>query len=405
MKLILRLSLLLAFLSCSIPLFAQEQKVRGTVTDTDNQPVAGAVVYYEGTNTSSVTDSDGKYEIDAKKGKFLVFNYFGMKDVRIMMDGQTICDVIMESDEMVLEDAVVIGYGSVSRRDLTGSVTSVKADELKKAGNSNVFGSLQGRVAGLSITSQSGEPGSGFSIKIRGNNSINAGTTPLFVIDGMQMDISSGEVASSSATGSGSYDPMSFLNPSDVESIEVLKDASATAIYGARGANGVVIITTKGGATGYDKTNVNFDAQFGIAETTKYIQMLGPQDYIDYRFNRRDYGYYAFGVDTNGDMVVDTPEDASGYEYYDWQDIMYRKAFSQSYNLSVNTMAAKKTQIAASLGYLNQQGLIRNNDQQRYTARIKFDHKVNDKVKFGAVVNYGRTISEGAVSSGGGSLG
>lgn len=405
MKLILRLSLLLAFLSCSIPLFAQEQKVRGTVTDTDNQPVAGAVVYYEGTNTSSVTDSDGKYEIDAKKGKSLVFNYFGMKDVRIMMDGQTICDVIMEPDEMVLEDAVVIGYGSVSRRDLTGSVTSVKADELKKAGNSNVFGSLQGRVAGLSITSQSGEPGSGFSIKIRGNNSINAGTTPLFVIDGMQMDISSGEVASSSATGSGSYDPMSFLNPSDVESIEVLKDASATAIYGARGANGVVIITTKGGATGYDKTNVNFDAQFGIAETTKYIQMLGPQDYIDYRFNRRDYGYYAFGVDTNGDMVVDTPEDASGYEYYDWQDIMYRKAFSQSYNLSVNTMAAKKTQIAASLGYLNQQGLIRNNDQQRYTARIKFDHKVNDKVKFGAVVNYGRTISEGAVSSGGGSLG
>ena len=137
MKLILRLSLLLAFLSCSIPLFAQEQKVRGTVTDTDNQPVAGAVVYYEGTNTSSVTDSDGKYEIYAKKGKSLVFSYFGMKDVRIMMNGQTICDVIMEPDEMVLEDAVVIGYGSVSRRDLTGSVTSVKADELKKAGNSN----------------------------------------------------------------------------------------------------------------------------------------------------------------------------------------------------------------------------------------------------------------------------
>jgi len=405
MKPIIRFSLLLAFLSCSFVLYAQEQKVRGTVTDTDNQPVVGAVVYYEGTNTSSITDPDGKYEIAAKKGKTLVFNYFGMKDVRIQMTGQSICDVVMEPDEMMLEDAVVIGYGTVSRRDLTGSVSSIKAEELKKAGNNNVFGSLQGKVAGLSITSQSGEPGSGFSIKIRGNNSINAGTTPLFVIDGMQMDISSGEIASSSATGSGSYDPMSFINPSDIESIEVLKDASATAIYGARGANGVVIITTKGGATGYDKTSVNFDAQFGISETTKYIQMLGTQDYIDYRFHRHDYGYTSFGVDTNGDMIVDSPESAEGYDYYDWQDIMYRKAFSQSYNLSVNTMAAKKTQIAASMGYLNQQGLIRNNDQQRYTARIKFDHKVNDKVKFGAVVNYGRTISEGAVSSGGGSLG
>ena len=269
----------------------------GKVVDTDDQPIAGAVVYYEGTNVSSITNPDGKYEIVAKKGKALVFNYFGMKDVKIMLTGQAILDVIMEPDEMMLEDAVVIGYGSVSRRDLTGSVTSVKAEDLKKAGNSNVFGSLQGKVAGLSITSQSGEPGSGFSIKIRGNNSINAGTTPLFVIDGMQMDISSSEVASSSATGSGSYDPMSFLNPSDIESIEVLKDASATAIYGARGANGVVIITTKGGATGYDKTSVTFDAQFGLAETTKYIEMLGPQDYIDYRFYRKDYGYTTFGVE------------------------------------------------------------------------------------------------------------
>ena len=318
MKSIVKLSLLMLFFACSSMLYAQEQKVRGKVVDSEDQPIAGVVVYYDGANLSTITNTDGKYEIAAKKGKTLVFNYFGMKDVKVLMTGQSICDVIMEPDEMVIEDAVVIGYGSVSRRDLTGSVTSVKAEELKKAGNSNVFGSLQGKVAGLSITSQSGEPGSGFSIKIRGNNSINAGTTPLFVIDGMQMDISSSEVASSSATGSGSYDPMSFLNPSDIESIEVLKDASATAIYGARGANGVVIITTKGGAKGYDKTNVTFDAQFGMAETTKYIEMLGPQDYIDYRFHRGDYGYYSFGADTDGDMEVDSPMSAEGYEFYDW---------------------------------------------------------------------------------------
>lgn len=182
MKSIVKLSLLMLFFACSSMLYAQEQKVRGKVVDSEDQPIAGVVVYYDGANLSTITNTDGKYEIAAKKGKTLVFNYFGMKDVKVLMTGQSICDVIMEPDEMVIEDAVVIGYGSVSRRDLTGSVTSVKAEELKKAGNSNVFGSLQGKVAGLSITSQSGEPGSGFSIKIRGNNSINAGTTPLFVM-------------------------------------------------------------------------------------------------------------------------------------------------------------------------------------------------------------------------------
>ena len=306
---------------------------------------------------------------------------------------------------MTIEDAVVIGYGTVSRKDLTGSVASVKADELMKSGSNNALGALQGRVAGLQITSQSGEPGAGFSIKIRGNNSINAGTTPLFVIDGMQMDLSSGEVASSSATGNGSYDPMSFINPSDIESIEILKDASATAIYGARGANGVVIITTKSGANGYDKTLVNFDATFGLSENPKYLQMLSAQEYLDYRFARHDYGYYAFGVDTDGDGVADTPESAEKYNYYDWQKIMYRKALSRNYNVSLSTMVGGKTQIAASLGYLDQQGLIRNNGHNRYTGRIKVDHQINKKFKVGAVVNFGRTVSTGAVSSGGGSLG
>ncbi len=390
----------------SLAAYAQGGLVGGTVTDSEGNPLPGVGVVYSGTNTGTVTDNDGRFSIKAIKGKTLSFSFYGMQTMEIVVGDSSVMDVVMEEDRLLLDDAVVIGYGSLSRRDLTGSVSSVKADELVKTGSSNVFGALQGHVAGLNITSQSGEPGSGFNIKIRGNNSINAGTTPLFVIDGMQMDISSGEVATTSTTGSGTLDPLSFLNPNDIESIEVLKDATATAIYGSRGANGVVIITTKSGATGTDKTIVNFDASVGIANVPKYIEMLDAQGYVDYRFNRRDYGWTGYGTDLDGDGIADdAPADASQYEYRDWQKLLYRTAVTQNYNLSVNAIANKKTQLLATLGYLNQQGLIVNNDYIRYTGRLKLDHQISGRLKFGANVTYGRNVSNGAVSSGGGSLG
>lgn len=405
MKILSKITLLLAILSFPVAAFAQEV-ITGKVTDLGNEPLIGAGVTYVGTNVGVVTDIDGNYSIKKIAGGTLRFSSIGMKTEEVKVDKQTVIDIRLGGDDLVLDDAVVIGYGSLSRRDLTGSVSSVKADELSKTGSRNVVGALQGHVAGLSITSQSGEPGSGFNIKIRGNNSINAGTTPLFVIDGMQMDISSGEIATTSSTGSGTFDPMSFLNPNDIESIEVLKDATATAIYGARGANGVIIITTKSGAKGTaDKTIVNFNSSIGISNVPKHIDMLDAQEYVNYRFARKDYGYLDYGIDTDGDGVSDTPKDASQYGYSDWQKIMYRTAVTQDYNLSVNAIANRKTQMLFSLGYLNQDGLIVNNDFQRYTGRIKVDHKIIENVKVGASVNYGRTISNGAVSSGGGELG
>ena len=404
MKILSRISLAAAVFIMTVPAFAQDV-ITGTVTDDSNEPLIGAGVTYAGTNVGVITDMDGNYSIKKIKGGVLQFSSIGMKTREVKIDGQNVVNITLSSDDLVLEDAVVIGYGSLSRRDLTGSVSSIKSDELTKSGSRNVVGALQGQVAGLSITSQSGEPGAGFNIKIRGNNSINAGTTPLFVIDGMQMDISSGEVATTSSTGSGTFDPMSFINPNDIESIEVLKDATATAIYGARGANGVIIITTKSGAKGTDKTIVNFNASVGISNVPKYIDMLDAQEYVNYRFARKDYGYLDYGIDTDGDGISDTPKDAGQYVYNDWQKIMYRTAVTQDYNLSVNAVANKKTQLLLSFGYLNQDGLIVNNDFQRYTGRIKLDHKIGDKVKVGASVNYGRTISNGAVSSGGGELG
>lgn len=397
--------LLVGLLLLSLRVSAQDI-LSGVVTDISGEPLAGVGVTYRGTNIGDVTDADGKFSIKRIRGRKLNFTFFGMVPQDILVEGQNGLSVVMEEDRLVIEDAVVIGYGSLSKRDLTGSVSSVKAEDLARTGSSSMVNALQGQVAGLSITSQSGEPGSGFNIKIRGNNSINAGTAPLFVIDGMQMDVSSSEVATTSSTGTGTFDPLSFLNPNDIESIEVLKDATATAIYGARGANGVVIITTKSGVTGGDRTIVNLDVNVGISNVPKYIQMLEPQEYVDYRFNRRDYGWTGYGVDLNGDGVKDdAPMDASRFEYYDWQRLLYRTAVTQNYNLSVNAIANQKTQLVASLGYLNQQGLIRNNDYIRYTARLKFDHAIGSKVKVGAGVNYGRNISNGAVSSGGGELG
>ena len=405
MRVLYKIMLISAILSFSLTAVAQDV-ITGKVKDSGNEPLVGAGVTYLGTEVGVITDIDGFYSIKKIAGGILQFSSIGMKTEEVKVDKQKIIDVKLDRDELVLEDAVVIGYGSLSRRDLTGSVSSVKADELSKTGSRNLVGALQGQVAGLSITAQSGEPGSGFNIKIRGNNSINAGTTPLFVIDGMQMDISSGEIATTSSTGTGTFDPMSFINPNDIESIEVLKDATATAIYGARGANGVIIITTKSGSKGTaDRTIVNFSASAGISNVPKYIEMLDAQEYVNYRFARKDYGYLDYGIDTDGDGISDTPKDASQYGYSDWQKIMYRTAVTQDYNLSVNAIANKKTQMLFSFGYLNQDGLVVNNDFQRYTGRIKLDHKIGDKVKVGASVNYGRTISTGAVSSGGGELG
>ncbi|MBQ2797692.1 MAG: TonB-dependent receptor [Tidjanibacter sp.] len=403
-KLLLQFVMLFAAVLCAGNVAAQNATIKGRVVDSEGEPILGASVVYDGTNVGTTTNAKGEYSIKSMKGKTLVFSYFGLKDYSVEIGTQTRLNVTLEADNIKIDDVVVIGYGEVSRKDLTGALSSVSSEELVKSGSSNVFGALQGRVAGINITSQSGEPGSGFNIKVRGNNSINAGTTPLYVIDGNQMDLSSGEVATSGSTGQGTYDPMAFLNPADIESIEVLKDASATAIYGARGANGVVLITTKSG-TGSDRTLINFDASFGVSNVPKYIEMLTPQQYIDYRFNRRDYGWDAYGEDLDGDEIPDAPVNANQYDQFDWQKELYRTAITKNYNISASGSVNNKTQVLVSAGHLNQEGLIKNNNFLRYSGRVKLDHQAKKNIKIGASATFGRNISNGAVASGGGALG
>lgn len=389
--------------------FAQGM-ITGKVQETTGEPLIGVTVYYEGTDIRAITNAGGEYSIKAIPGKTLTFSCFGMKEEKVAVGTQQKINVTLKSDNLLLEDAVVIGYGSQQKQDLTGSVSSIKADEITAAGQNNVLGSLQGRIAGLNITSQSGEPGAGYSIRIRGNNSINASTTPLIVIDGMQMDITGDEGATSSMSLS-TNDPLAFLNPADIQSIDVLKDASATAIYGARGANGVILITTKSGVGNSGKTAITFDAKFGLTTPARSIEMLDAEDWLAYRFeaavlmqdkHQRDF----FGMDTDGDGIPDThnPLSAYGRPAVNWQKEMFRNAMSHQYNLSLRTVAGKNTKILSSVGYLGQQGMILNNGYRKFTAKIKLDHNIRKNLKVGANVNFAHTSSTGAATSSGGSF-
>lgn len=208
-----RITFIAGILLCLAAAANAQTRLQGKVTDSSGEPLVGVAVFYEGTTEAATSGLDGEYSIVYRKGKTVTFSMIGMKTVNATVGQSAKMDVTMEADSFSLDDAIVIGYGKQAKSDLTGSVSSMKGDEIRKTGSNNAIGALQGHVAGLSITSQDGEPGAGFQINIRGNNSINAGSTPLFVIDGVQMDISAGEIASSGTTGSGTYDPFPSSTP------------------------------------------------------------------------------------------------------------------------------------------------------------------------------------------------
>ena len=396
-----RIILLIVLVTLPVLALAQPSTISGRVVGDDGEPVVGAVVRYDGTNESTITDMNGRYSIKHISGKDLIFSCLGYRDYSLKVTrGSVSGDVTMKVDVTGLDEAIVIGYGETSKRDLTEAIVSVKADEIRKAGKGDVLSSLQGHVAGLNITTQTGEPGSGYGISIRGINSVNAGTTPLFVVDGVQMDITENEGAAS-LLGSGTNDPLAFLNPSDIQSVEVLKDASATAIYGARGANGVILITTKSGIENAGKTAVTYDGRLSVTTrmTEREPQMLSPQEWINYRYERHDQMYELFGEDGKPYSV-----EQFGREQMDWREKMFRNAFLHQHNVSIRSSFGKDTQILGSLGYLGQQGLIVNNNYGKFTAQLKLDHGISKRLKVGASANFARTKSTGAASSTSGSF-
>ena len=353
---------------------AQNTKVTGQVLDENGDPVIGASVVVKGTTIGTVTDFDGNFTLDVPSNeKHLEISYVGMKKVEVRVSPQV--KAVLESDSQALDEVVVTGYGVQKKASFTGAASIIGEDVLSKKTDANFVKALEGSVPGIQMNNSSSMPGVWGSIYVRGRGSLNSGTQPLYVIDGMPID-SDTDNNSLNASSNNQLDPMSTLNPSDIENITVLKDAAATAIYGSRAANGVIIVTTKKGKEG--KFNINLDIKQG------FVSMANNN--MDFANAQQSMNLFANGLAaSNPDRY--TTESAYNYladDYfgwdrkssYDWMDAITRKGYYQDYNLNLQGKQGN-TGYYASLGYLNTEGLVRSSDLERFSGRLNLDSKFN----------------------------
>ncbi len=360
-------ALLLTLISTSIS--AQDINVNGRVIDENGDPIIGANVLIKGTSIGTITNIDGDFTIEApNKDAIIRIGYIGYEEIEIKA-GQNLTIVMKENSEM-LDDVVVIGYGTVKKSDATGSVTAIKPDDFNKGLQTTAQDALVGKMSGVNVVSGSGAPGSSATIRIRSGASLSASNDPLIVIDGVPVD---------NSTIEGGGNVIGAINPNDIETFTILKDASATAIYGSRASNGVIVITTKKGTS--SKPQVNYSLNLAMSTTTKRLEVLNAEEF-------KEFVPTVTGVPANPSF---------GTASTDWQDEIYRPAFSQEHNLSVSGKIKNKTPFRASIGYTNQAGVIRNNDYQRVTfnggispkffddhlsvdLNLKMSYESNDKV-------------------------
>lgn len=419
---VLKVGILSIFLLlfCLPSLFSQETVVKGVVLDEKDSPFNGVSVVEMGAKNGTMSDIDGRFSISVKnvQKSVLKFSCIGYKTKMVVVNGHKSLTVHMQEEVTTLGEVVAIGYGTVKKRDLTGSVASIKGDELLKTSPVNVNQALQGKIAGVQVMQSDGAPGAGISIQIRGANSFTTSAEPLYVVDGVPFN--TGSAPGTDYATKQTNNPLSFLNPRDVESIEVLKDASATAIYGSRGANGVVLITTKRGKLG-EKTKVEFSANYSITNAIKKMKVLDAGTYAEFRNEeaRNKYTYdggeytpdnllpypvpgrWTFRTVTDpatGQIIARTdstyngsPDDyrtgyfANGKEWCfntNWQDQIFHTAFSQDYNLGLSG-GDQKGSYTFSIGALDQQGIIVNSYYKRYNIRSNIERKVNKWFQFG----------------------
>ena len=355
------------------PLYAQAQQgltLTGTVTDEAGQPLPGATIRIENTTTGTVTDAQGRYTLKVRKGQTIEVLYMGFEtQTEKILGNRTKFDFTLREDENVLEDVVVIGYGSVKKEDLTGSVVNVKMADITSGTVLSIDNALQGRIAGADIMSTDGAPGATTTIRIRGSRSITASNEPLYVVDGIIDAI---------------HD-LNDINSDDIANISVLKDASSTAIYGSRGANGVIIVTTKQGSGKKDKTNITFKADIGIAQLPRGLDVMNKQEFQMYRNE-----IASFGADSNHpDVGLTTPlseqiyKDPLGEDLgTDWIREITRTALSQNYSVSLNGRTSNSSHLA-SFSYNDTQGIIQGSGQKRVTGRINLDRQLFKWLKVG----------------------
>jgi TonB-linked SusC/RagA family outer membrane protein len=329
------------------------ETVTGTITNELGQPLVGVSITIKGSNLGTTTNSAGKFTLEVPdKSAVLVISYLGYISKEVSAN-QSVVTISLEPMEKMMQDVVIVGYGTVKRTDLTGSVSSVSSDKITQVkAISNVAHALQGQAAGVQVAQRSGQPGENVSIIIRGNNSIQASNSPLYVVDGLPLDGLSAQ-----------------LNPSDIENIEILKDASSTAIYGSRGANGVIMITTKKGKEG--KPKINYNGYFGVQSLRKKMDLI----------NAQEFAMLQNEVAANDGTPAKWSQsqiDSLGGKGTDWQDLVYRNAIVQNHDVSVSG-GNGGTKYYTSLGYFDQDGIIQNSGFKRYSFRTNLDQKFNDK--------------------------
>jgi len=375
------------------------QSVKGVVrAKADNQPLIGVSISVKGTNTGTVTDIDGAYEIAAGPNDVLVFTYIGFATAEVAVNGQAVVDVILSEDVKTIEEVIVTGYGTQIKRDLTGNIAKIKASEIRDVPVNSVEAVLQGKAAGVQINAGTGKLGQAQQIRIRGNSSVSASNEPLFVVDGIPIT-----TADLSNNGGGSTNSIVDINPQDIESIEILKDASAAAIYGSRASNGVVLITTKKGREG--RTNVNVGMQYGNSKPTRKVDFFNSAQFIDY--------YRKAAANSDRIESID-PSDPDSYTTYmegffegvslgtygtpnqadtRWDDLAFQDAPQTQIDLSIDGGNAK-TRFFVSGQFLDQKGIMVDNKLKRMTGRINLDHQVSDIFNLGFNLGLSRTINE-----------
>lgn len=357
---------------------AMAQTISGTVTDSnDGSGLPGVSILEKGTTNGTVTDGNGKFSLTLKNaGSTLIVSSVGYKAQEVAVGAQTTFTFSLEEDVALLADVVVVGYGEVEKKDVTGSISSVSAKDFNAGVISSPEQLIQGRAAGVQITQTSGEPGAAVNIRIRGTSSVRAGNNPLYVVDGVPL-AGNDTQAGGSDFGLGSSaprNPLNFLNPNDIASIDILKDASATAIYGSRGANGVVLITTKKGTQG--KGSLNYDYAVSLSNITKKYDVLGREAYLD--------AYESF----NGSVAR---QNQDGGANTDWQDEIFRTGVTQSHNLSFGG-GDKTTNYLFSLGYLDQEGVIEESSLKRFSVRFNGTKKfIQDRLTIGVQLSIADT--------------
>lgn len=375
---------------------AQSKTISGTIS-ADGTPLPGVSIVVKGSNNGTVADFDGNYSIDANSTDVLVFSYIGYATKELKVGNNTVLNVTLAEDVSALDEVVVIGYGTSKRKDLTGSIVSVKAEELNKIKPVSFEAGLASKASGVQIVTSEGGPGAGFKVRVRGGTSLTAGTDPLYVIDGFALQGS--PQGTGIGIGNSTTSPLASLDPSTIKSIEVLKDASATAIYGSRGANGVIIITTKGGKKG--RSTLTFDTYTSMSTLARKIDLLKGQEFVDWRHE------YSPWDPTSDQPVVTAYRDKFGNDISlndprviltDWQDEATRTAVTKNYSLSL-TGGSENNSYAASFSYLDQEGIVLNTNFERYNASLRLDQNISEKLKAGVNVNLGIVYNNGIVSA------